>query len=268
MNKEELDIFDKLINNLKNCKSEIDFYKFPKEYNKELDKLINKSKEIIKKSKPIFIGFIGKAGSGKSTLAKLFLMKYYGWEQVFKDIELEYVGNTLNSDFTEKKERELIEDIVNFHFYELFSNDDCLISFAEPVKKIAVEQFGWNGLKDDKGRKLLQLIGTDVGRGYNEAIWINIALKKYNDIKKQNNLIVIDDVRFLNEAKFIKENKGILVRVNGKNNQTGQHKSETEMDSIIADIIVNNDEVGFEHLEKNIDYLYDTIVEKDAIIPF
>jgi hypothetical protein len=44
--------------------------------------------------------------------------------------------------------------------------------FARPLKDAASYWFGWDGQKDDKGRKLLQLLGTEVGRGYFNAIWL------------------------------------------------------------------------------------------------
>ena len=58
---------------------------------------------------------------------------------------------------------------------------------------------------------------------------------------------VVSDVRFLDEAKAIKELNGIIIRVNRKNDVSSEngtehkHKSELEMDSIIADYTIDND---------------------------
>jgi len=37
------------------------------------------------------------------------------------------------------------------------------LAFADPLKSIC-RQMGWNGVKDKRGRRLLQIIGTEAGR--------------------------------------------------------------------------------------------------------
>jgi hypothetical protein len=44
--------------------------------------------------------------------------------------------------------------------------------FAADLKRIARDYFGWDGKKDERGRKLLQLLGTEVGRAWYEGIWV------------------------------------------------------------------------------------------------
>lgn len=44
--------------------------------------------------------------------------------------------------------------------------------FAFDLKNIAKEYFNWNGEKDDKGRVLLQQLGTEVGRSFHSNIWL------------------------------------------------------------------------------------------------
>ena len=45
-------------------------------------------------------------------------------------------------------------------------------AFADALKDIAYDNFGWNGKKDEKGRRLLQNLG-DAGRSYNTDLWVN-----------------------------------------------------------------------------------------------
>ena len=47
--------------------------------------------------------------------------------------------------------------------------------FAYGVKDIARRCFGWDGEKDVKGRRLLQVIGMEAGREYNPDIWVKLA---------------------------------------------------------------------------------------------
>jgi len=86
---------------------------------------------------------------------------------------------------------------------ELFPKALIRISgFAHGVKKVATEAFGWDGKKDKKGRRLLQVVGTDAGRAYNPNIWAEMA---YNDNVFDTvppNILIFDDWRFPNEYEI------------------------------------------------------------------
>lgn len=172
----------------------------------------------------MIIGIHGLAGSGKTTFAELF--KYLA----------------LKSKFT----------------------DDCLIiPFAKPLKDFA-KSLGWNSIKDKKGRRLLQLLGTECGREcIDEDIWvkhwINFAYLieclpietpillykkalKTQKIKNKNALIISDDVRFENEIECIKEMKGLLLKIKGRGytDIDTSHKSEQIFDDSIFNYLIDN----------------------------
>jgi len=73
--------------------------------------------------------------------------------------------------------------------------------FASGVKNVATEAFGWDGKKDAKGRRLLQVVGTDAGREYNPDIWVK---RCYEEIQAgfPPNIIIYDDWRFPNEYDY------------------------------------------------------------------
>lgn len=75
------------------------------------------------------------------------------------------------------------------------------LSFASPVKKIAVEHFQMA----TKDRKLLQIIGT-TGRAIDENVWVNKLLDKMREGKSY----VIDDARFINECNHLRK-KGFTI---------------------------------------------------------
>lgn len=86
-------------------------------------------------------------------------------------------------------------------------------SFAEHLKNVA-EVAGWNGLKDEKGRILLQHLG-DTLREYNKDIFINNLIGRINyyeevfDVLKLEGLrpitkVVISDVRLPSEIEALK----------------------------------------------------------------
>jgi len=76
-------------------------------------------------------------------------------------------------------------------------------SFAEKIKEIAFELFGMK----EKDRKLLQGIGTNM-RLIDEDVWVKYLINTSNDY------VIIDDLRFENEARLLKENNWILIRLN------------------------------------------------------
>jgi len=107
-------------------------------------------------------------------------------------------------------------------------------SFAKPLKDACAVMFGWprellEGDTEESrqwrelddpfwsekmGKKFsprlaLQLLGTEAGRDvFHKDIWVNSLLKRAG-----NDNVVITDVRFKNEIKFIQKNNGIVVRV-------------------------------------------------------
>lgn len=105
------------------------------------------------------------------------------------------------------------------------------LSFAEPVKKIA-SLMGWNGQKDENGRKILQILGTDIGRNLiNKNIWINHMeeiLNKLRNFSYGTLKIVIDDVRFDNEVEWINNHGGKVINIirPGNIDLTETHSSE------------------------------------------
>ena len=68
------------------------------------------------------------------------------------------------------------------------------------------------GIENFTPRFALQHMGTDVLRQhFNPNIWFLTLENRYRKSPEQH--VVISDVRFQNEVKFIQENNGILVRV-------------------------------------------------------
>jgi len=119
-------------------------------------------------------------------------------------------------------------------------------SFATKLKDLSVDLFGMK----EKNRKLLQDFGA-VLRGIEEDVWANYLLKQISLYAFQcaaNSRpfhVVIDDLRYLNEAKILRKSGFILIRLVCLNESLrfewlqkhgtleGQdHPSETEQDKI------------------------------------
>lgn len=71
--------------------------------------------------------------------------------------------------------------------------------FADEVKYVAKNVFGWNGEKDVKGRDLLQMIG-DGGRAYNSEIWVDKFLSQVEiSCASGVDVLIVPDTRYENE---------------------------------------------------------------------
>lgn len=74
-------------------------------------------------------------------------------------------------------------------------------AFADRLKIFAYEM-GWDGRKDERGRKLLQGIGQTV-RAYKEGFWALNVVKAIECDMPQ--IAVVTDCRFPNEIQIIKD---------------------------------------------------------------
>lgn len=198
------------------------------------------------------IGISGKINSGKDLVGSIMIEILKGNWQIkkfadpLKDIVCIILGCTRedleNKEFKETPlGEEWLKTIDNF--------DEWGFKKETPIKEILTP------------RKILQLLGTECGRHIiHKDIWINALFKDYDDnnwvelsdgAKYINSNWIITDVRFLNEAKYIKDKGGLLIRIN-RNVETNNHSSETILDDYKEfDYVINNTGTK-EHLQKEV----------------
>jgi len=72
------------------------------------------------------------------------------------------------------------------------------------------DEGGWERVKETpEGRRLLQVFGTEVGReGLGQDVWIEALAKSTKGFYGNERKIVIPDIRFSNEAAFIRRMHG------------------------------------------------------------
>lgn len=98
-------------------------------------------------------------------------------------------------------------------------------SFAVPLKRVVAEVLGLsiadvNAIKsgrdgEDKAermRRLLQHVGTDSFRAYDDNVWVS-AFMRTVDMDRPNAVYIVDDARFPNEADTCRAAGGFLVRL-------------------------------------------------------
>ena len=144
------------------------------------------------------------------------------------------------------------------------------VGFADALKEEASLHYNWNGVKDEKGRSLLQELGQK-RRAEDENYWVKKVFRNMQgemfSFYKENpkpihGVIFITDLRFKNEKEFLSntkefselfgETKFVSVRIerSGHSNRLTDEQrnniSECDLDDEVFDYIVeNNGELGF-----------------------
>jgi dephospho-CoA kinase len=109
----------------------------------------------------------------------------------------------------------MAERFTTLHF------DVHRLKFADPIYDMAsaalsaLEKYGFNINHGAPDGRLLQLLGTDWGREtQGENIWCELTEKRIKKIRShERTIIIIDDLRFLNEAEIMKDNPKLLLRL-------------------------------------------------------
>lgn len=87
-------------------------------------------------------------------------------------------------------------------------------------------------------RHLMQTLGTEWGRrNIHTDIWVNVWRR---DVALQTGNVVVDDVRFPNEAAAIRAMGGVLWRVYRPGLTMDSHVSERMQQNITEDHLINN----------------------------
>lgn len=153
----------------------------------------------------ILIGLSGKLESGKTTIAKLL------WSKFYNDFDLFNFGDVVKKESSERYNYPLKWN------YSIEGKKKIINHHLLPKKDMTI-------------REVLQWHGTDFRREQDENYWI-IKMEEYYDKMKKN--LIVDDIRFKNEADFILNNGGYLFRIDIPDHFTGDHRSEIELDDYL-----------------------------------
>jgi len=133
-------------------------------------------------------------------------------------------------------------------------------ALATPIKEIAERDFGWDGEKDARGRRLLQEVGT-VGRNYDRDLWLDrfAASLAADDPPRA----VVDDLRLAREAEVLRRlgfacvlvtrPAELIPRLEGGGDTAG-HETETEIEGVDVQAVIDN-AATFDDLHDRLDRL-------------
>lgn len=218
----------------------------------------------------MLIGMSGKKTSGKDTVCTIIeaIDVYYNTRfepsiSLHKFVNQCLFEGRLNSLST-------FRDIVTTWNRESFAKRlrRCLYTITGDDRIFALDDETKNSLstiKDAKGnyytiRQLLQKFGTEVGRNISPNLWVDALMNDYIEAKSKGyeEDWIVTDVRFKNEAEAIRENGGILIRLNRNTGFNDQHSSETALDDYKNfDLIIDNNGT----LDELIDKVYNFMKE-------
>jgi hypothetical protein len=187
------------------------------------------------------IAITGKANTGKNTLAQ-FLQ-----EEIFQKEEDEHIaqhGSKIEYWYGKTMAfADPIKEIVSIMFPN--SNKECLYG-SSALRSEAIPGAFKNG-KPLTYRQALIDIGTEVGRSYNDKVWLENFDHRYEEIliKAKHDLVVVTDVRFRNEYEHLKKKGFFQIRLY---RDTGMvpinHVSETNQSTILDEefdyVLFNN----------------------------
>ncbi|UQA94939.1 deoxynucleotide monophosphate kinase family protein [Streptomyces halobius] len=166
------------------------------------------------------IALIGKARSGKDTAAAEFSRHAAYTHLAFAD-ELKAALTRLNP---------LVNSCCCYEDYHLV---DALEDHG-----------GWEGAKSlPEVRRLLQEYGQAI-RERDPDFWVRPVQAQARQGTEWNLPCIVTDVRYANELAALRQEGAVVVRVDrpgaGLAGQAGEHDSETELDGVEPDHVLNN----------------------------
>lgn len=105
-----------------------------------------------------------------------------------------------------------------------------------------VDILGWERAKDiPEVRRTLQRLGVAI-REIDQDFWVRAAARTIESARAGDRPVVVTDVRFPNEARFIQREGGLLVRVErpGLAQTEDTHESETALDRWQVGALITN----------------------------
>lgn len=179
------------------------------------------------------IAICGRANTGKNTLAKLLEQEIY---------------DKINKEYAAKHDTPPGQTYTNFSWKSL--------AWADPIKEIVLIMFPHaskeclygpshlraepiaGAFKNGKPltyRQALIDIGTEVGRAYNDKIWLENFDHRFEQIllKQKLDLVVVTDTRFRNEFEHLKKKDFFQIRLYRDTGMAPiEHVSETNQNTI------------------------------------
>lgn len=146
----------------------------------------------------MIVGISGYKRSGKDAFANLLIKLYPGYA-----VRLAFAD----------KLKAICQD--------LFELTDGQVHGSDTHKETVDHRWGLSS------RQIMQRFGTEVARSVHPDVWVRCLLRQAGDAEAAGALlVVVPDVRFVNEADAIRERGGLIIRVTRPGCVSDGHASE------------------------------------------
>lgn len=181
----------------------------------------------------ILIGLAGRAGAGKDTAADVLCEGHQFYRFAFADpVRAEIVrafGVDLSVFSVDQKERKIAALAIS----------QC----TDPSFRLTAGKLGVSMADPRSPREIMRWWGTEYRRTQNPRYWTNKAGETLHEVMRRGfRRIVITDVRFRNEADFIRYHGGRIWEIRRATAECAPaaHQSEIEIAALQADLTVDN----------------------------
>ena len=136
-------------------------------------------------------------------------------------------GKTSTADILEKHMKQAGKKVIQ-------------INYADYVKFVCAKYYGWDGRKDERGRHILQYVGTDIFRARDTNFWVDTVIRFARAVQADYDFMLIGDWRFPNEyTRWVETGITDICRVrvyrpgfdNGLTPEQNNHPSEIALDT-------------------------------------
>lgn len=207
------------------------------------------------------IAVCGQAGVGKGT-ASDYLATQYNFESLAFADELKRVCEGIFNIYNVTRETK--EEVMHVRVYDdnlrfILKNMGYTTHQIGTIKNMFFEVFkeyifSWNDNSVDLNvspRRIFQLTGTNWMRELDSDIWVNRVDERITKCKYPK--VVMNDLRFDNEAEYVHNKGGKIILVESKRDYSvAEHISELGISPDYISYVINND-TSFESLYRQID---------------
>ena len=135
--------------------------------------------------------------------------------------------------------------------FQRLNKKSKIIHYADLLKFMCKNYFGWDGNKDDAGRTLLQRVGTDVVRTQRPDFWVDFVFNLLQLFPDEWDFVIIPDTRFPNEVSggskrgdldvvHVRVTRTTPGWVSPLTKEQQQHASEAALDNVTPDYLIEN----------------------------